>query len=252
MATTTLICKQCNFENEPERVYCHNCGAKLDRSLLPPEATRREDPVIVQERVKKMIRPRGVPVGHRVKNLVTSILVGALLAAMVVVARTPEGAPTLGRDALLDAPPVTDDIEAQEQQPGAHALRYTDDQINAFLQSSIRSKDANAVVKFERAYVHFFDGYCRITTQESIFGLSLYATTERSVSIQNGAIVSETLGGSFGRLAVPAKAMAFMEGTFSPLWKVLDHPRKLVSQLHSITFRKGSVEMVTKAAPVVQ
>ena len=58
MATTTLVCKQCNFENEPERVYCHNCGAKLDRSLLPPEATKREDPVIVQERVRKLVRPR--------------------------------------------------------------------------------------------------------------------------------------------------------------------------------------------------
>lgn len=252
MATTTLLCKQCNFENEPERVYCHNCGAKLDRSLLPPEATRREDPVVVQERVRKMIRPRGVSAWHRVKNLVSSVLVGAVLAVIIVVATPPDGAPNLSQDAILEAPTITDDMEAIQQQPGAHALKYTDDKVNAFLQSSIKGKDKDATVKFERAYVHFDEGICRITTAESVFGLALYATTERSVSVQNGAIVSQTRGGSFGRLAISGKIMPYLEKAFSPLWTVLDRDRKLVSQMQSITFHKGSVEMITKAVPVRQ
>lgn len=249
MATTTLLCKQCNFENEPERVYCHNCGAKLDRSLLPPEATRREDPVVVQERVRKLIKPRGVSPWQRIKNLVTSLAIGAALAAIIVMAKAPDGVPDLSPQAVMDAPTITDDMEAAQQMPGAHALRYTDDQVNAFLQSSIKGKDSNATVKFERAYVHFEEGLCRITTQESIFGLSLYATTERSASIQNGAIVSQSAGGSFGRLAISGKIMPYLENAFSPLSKVLEHDRKIISQMQSITFHKGSVEMITKAAP---
>ena len=244
-----LVCRQCNFENEPERVYCHNCGAKLDRSLLPPEATKREDPVVVQERVRKLIRPRGVSVWHRLKNLLACVLVGALLAAIFVMSKAPEGAPNLSPEAVMEAPTITDDMEALQQQPGAHALRYTDDQVNAFLQSSLRSKDTDATVKFERAYVHFEEGIVRITTQESIFGLSLYATSERSVSIQNGAMASQSHGGAFGRLPISAKVMPYLENAFNPLWKVLDHDRKLVSQMQSITFRKGSVELVTRAAP---
>ena len=43
--------------------------------------------------------------------------------------------------------------------------------------------------------------------------------------------------------------MPYFEHTFAPLWTVLDHDRKLVSQLQAITFRNGSVEMVTRAAP---
>ena len=252
MATTALVCKQCNFENEPERVYCHNCGAKLDRSLLPPEATRREDPVIVQERVRKLIRPRGVSAWQRVKNFVTCVVIGAVLAAIIVIAKPPDGAPTLSPEAVLEAPTITDDMEAAQQQPGSHTLKYTDDQVNAFLQSSIRGRDKDSTVKFERAYVRFDEGICRITTQESIFGLSLYATTERSVSIQNGVLVSQSHGGSFGRLSIPGKVMSAMERAFAPLWTVLEQDRKLVSQMQSITFHKGSVEMVTRPVPVRQ
>lgn len=249
MSTTTLLCKQCNFENEPERVYCHNCGAKLDRSLLPPEATRREDPGVVQERVRKMIKPRGVSPVHRFKNLLASLLVGAILALIVVIARTPGDAPTLSKEAVMDAPTVSDDLEALEQQGGSRALRYTEDQINAFLQSSIRSKDKDATVQFVRAYVHFDEGRCAITTEESIFGLSLFATTVRTVSVQNGTISTRAVGGSFGRLSLPGWLMPYLERVFAPLWTVLDHDRKLVSNLQSITFRRGSVEMVTRAAP---
>ncbi len=252
MATTTLLCKQCNFENEPERVYCHNCGAKLDRSLLPPEATKREDPVVVQERVRKLIRPHGVSAWQRGKNFVTSLIVGAVLAAIIVIAKPPDGAPTLSPEAVMEAPTITDDMEAAQQLSGSHALKYTDDQVNAFLQASIKGKDKDSTVKFERAYVHFDEGLCRITTQESIFGLSLYATTERSVSVQNGAIVSQSHGGSFGRLAVSGKIMPSLEKAFAPLWTVLERNRKLVSQMQSITFHKGSVEMVTRPIPVRQ
>ena len=250
MSTTTLLCKQCNFENEAERVYCHNCGAKLDRSLLPPEATRREDPVVVQDRVRKMIKPRGVPLWHRLKNFAASVIIGAVLAAIIVIAKAPGGAPTLSKEAVMDAPTITDDLEATEQQSGPRALRYTEDQVNAFLQSSVRNKDSDATVKFVRAYVHFREGVCEITTEESIFGLSLFATTIRKVSLQNGAVVSAPLGGSFGRLHLPGKLMPYLENTFAPLWKVLDHDRTLVSKLQSIAFHQGSVEMITTAKPV--
>ena len=72
----------------------------------------------------------------------------------------------------------------------------------------------------------------------------------RGVNLQNGAITNQTLGGAFGRLQIPGKLMPFVESAFAPLWKVLDHPRKLVSQMQSITFHKGLVEMITKPTPV--
>ena len=247
-----LVCKQCNFENEPERVYCHNCGAKLDRSLLPPEATKREDPVIVQERVRKMISPRK-GVGFRgIKHFIFSVAIAAALAAAVVIGRTPDGVPTMNKDAVLDAPTITDDMDAQETQPGSHRLSYTEDQVNAFLQYSIRGKEnsaSNFALNFERVFVHLNEGSCAITTQHTLFGFPLYATTVHNISIQNGALKSETLGGALGRLAIPPKAMKYLESIFSPIWKLLDHDQKSMAKMQQVNFHKGSVEMITKATP---
>ncbi len=80
--------------------------------------------------------------------------------------------------------------------------------------------------------------------------MPLYATTVHTLQIQNGALVTTTLGGGFGRLVVPAKVMKSLEVVFAPVWKVLDRDRKLVSQMQSVTFHKGSVEMITRPAPV--
>ena len=54
----TLTCKQCNYDNEPERVYCHNCGAKLDRTVLPKDpAKTKEGKEKTAKRVRRMINP---------------------------------------------------------------------------------------------------------------------------------------------------------------------------------------------------
>lgn len=251
MATTTLVCKQCNFENESERVYCHNCGAKLDRSLLPPEATRREDPVVVQERVRKMVSPRRGMGLRGVKNFLLSVLVSAALAALIVMARMPDGTPALNREAAMEAPTITDDMEAQQTLPTPHRLTYTEDQVNAFLLASIKGKKDSASAygaTFERMFVHFNEGRVVITAQYSLFGYPVYATTVHSLMIRNGALVSDPLGGAIGRLRLSARLMKGAEVIFAPVWKVLDHDRKLLSQMQLVACHKGSVEMVTRQA----
>ena len=141
MATTTILCKQCNFENEPERVYCHNCGAKLDRSLLPIEAIRRDDPVVVQDRVRKMMSPKRGQGKHIARNLALTLLASLALAAFVQIVRPPREIPNISQDAVMSAPGIRDDMENVLQQPSARRLSYPVDQVNAFLQYSIRSKD---------------------------------------------------------------------------------------------------------------
>lgn len=252
MATTTLVCKQCNFENEPERVYCHNCGAKLDRSLLPPEATKRADPVLVQERVRKMVNPRRGSGLRWLRHLVASLALAALFAAIVVIIKPPDAIPEISKDAALSAPTVTDDLDGLVVQPTPARLTYSEDQINAFIQSTIRGKPGGstgfAALKFERAYVRFDEGLVRITYVQSVFGLPLYATTVDSVSVQNGQVVAQPTAGTFGRLPIAPRLMPYFNNVFTPLWKVLDRDKNLIARLGSITFHKQRVDMLNKAA----
>ncbi len=252
MATATLLCKQCNFENEPERVYCHNCGAKLDRSLLPPEASRREDPVVMQERVRKLVSPRRGTGTRQIKNFVLSVAIAAVVAAVVVILKPPANLPEISKEAMLSAPTITDDIEALVGRPG-QTLHYKEDDVNAFLQYSVRGKETSSYgvsMKFERAFVHFHEGRVSITSEQSIFGLPLYAATVRTVQIENGALVTHPLGGSLGSLRIPGAAMPYCEGVFGPFWKVMDHNRAILAKLQTITFHEKSVDLTSKPAAV--
>ena len=192
MAATMLVCKQCNFENEPERVYCHNCGAKLDRSLLPPEATKREDPVLVQQRVRKMVKPRNATLAFQLKNLLYSVLLAAFLALIIAAIKPPGGTPNISQDAASEAPPIADDLDGLLQQPAPHRLAYSEDQVNAYLKATLRGGKADRAgalaMKFEQAYVHFGNGTCQITSVQSLFGLPIYTTTVRSFAVSNGVV----------------------------------------------------------------
>jgi hypothetical protein len=250
MATATLLCKQCNFENEPERVYCHNCGAKLDRALLPPEAVKREDPQAVQNRVRAVVRPRGARMTFFLRNLFISLVVAAVLASLYLMARPPDGQPTLSEETVMAAPPISDNLEDLAQSPSTRRQTYTEEQANAFLQATLRAKEDSSFgipVKYLRTYVHFREGLCCTTVQEAIAGYALFFSTTDRVEIRNGQIVSQAVAGSIGRLSIPGKAMPTVEKALGSMWSALDPYKKLVSRLGSITFHKGTVEVAGKA-----
>ena len=246
MATTTLVCKQCNFENEPERVYCHNCGAKLDRSLLPPEATKRADPVVVQERVRRLVSPRRGSGTRWFRNLLLSSAVAAFLALLLVMAKPPDDIPEISKDAETTAPEITSDMEGLVAQPQAGRVVYSEDQVNAFLQSTIKAKPAGSTgftpLKFERAFVRFDEGAIRITYVQSVFGFPLYATTVDTVTIANGQAVGVPVAGGFGRVKIASKLMPYLGGLFSPLWKVLERDKALIAKMDSVAFHKKTPE----------
>jgi uncharacterized membrane protein YvbJ len=52
---TAVVCTECRHENESERVYCHGCGARLDRTAVKKAKEAPED---AQKRVKKMFDPQ--------------------------------------------------------------------------------------------------------------------------------------------------------------------------------------------------
>jgi hypothetical protein len=248
--TPKLVCKQCQYENEPERVYCHNCGAKLDRSLLPPEATKREDPLVVQQRLRKMTNPRrGAPL-RTLKSLIACIAASAALAFVIQIARPPDGLPKLSQEAVDAAPTITDNLEDLAEAAGPRRLAYTADQVNAYFQYSIKGKENSVLgipVKFERAFVHFDEGACQVFASQSIFGYPLYANGTYSVQIQGGKLVSTNLGGGIGRVRFPAKVSKFMDKVMAPLWKVTEREQRLLAKMQSVTFHKNTVEIISRS-----
>ena len=122
----SLTCAQCSFVNEAERVYCHNCGAKLDRTLLPKaEETALESHEESRRRVQKITNPGGFKPMNEVKTFANVIVYAVIVALVVQFVRAPEDLPPTKPDELSIRMVSSDMAEAVDStQP--RAVQFTE------------------------------------------------------------------------------------------------------------------------------
>jgi hypothetical protein len=241
-----LVCPECRRENEPERIYCHDCGARLDRTALAKEGPKGEDASETRRRLKSMLDPQRARMRLMFFKL-SKLILGALVAAAIIQMILPPDVPP--RTKTGDFPPqINLDLENATMNHGVAPLQYTEAQVNAYLGSALKSKQAalNNVLQFERAIVTFDESVCRITVERSLFGLSLFTTTSNRVTVQNGTVTASNLGGSIGRLPVHPLLMKYGDLLFSDVWKALDRERKAIAKMSAIEFHPHAVVLIPK------
>jgi hypothetical protein len=253
MAAPTLTCKQCNYDNEPERVYCHNCGAKLDRSLLPKEPAKNKETLEQsRKRVRKLVNPaRGFFTNwHRaLLNVLSSAVTIALL---IQFARPPAGVPKAPtKDDLVNAPQLVEAIEDLQMSPTPQARQLPEETINLYLAANVKTKPGAAgdYFTFDRAFVNLGKDVIKITAQESAFGYPLYAGSSYKLSIAGGKLVATNVGGSLGRMPVHPMIMAYCGFAFDQLWAALQREKSLLDNMQSVTVAPGVFTFVTKPHP---
>jgi len=245
MTTTTtmtkLVCGECRHENEAERIYCHNCGERLDRSAAAAQKPV-VDPTETHRRLQKMLEPPS-RVRHNFFAVGKLVLAAVAAAALVEMALPPElPAPT-----KIVSPQIDLDLENAHLKPSP--LEYSQDQINAYLAYRLISKKAALTypfLTFVRATASFREGACTIAMERSLFGYSIFSRTSHRVETDAGKIAATNVGGWIGRLPIHPVIMQFGDIIFADLWSALDRERKLVGKMGTVNFHDGSV---TIAAP---
>ena len=243
----TLVCPECRRENEAERIYCHDCGARLDRTALAKVAPKTEDAKETQKRLRTMLDPQRAKIRHLFFKT-SKMILGALATAAVIQMVLPPDVPP--RTKTGDFPPqITLDMENAVLNHSATPLQYTEAQVNAYLGSALKSKQTalSKLLKFERAMVKFDENICAITAERSLFGFSLFTTTSSKVSLQNGTLTAANNGGRIGRLPVHPLLMKYADPLFSDLWTALERERKAVSKMSAIEFRPQAVVLTPKS-----
>ncbi len=240
MTTTTtmtkLVCGECRHENEAERIYCHNCGERLDRSAA---AARKPmvDPTETHRRLQKMLEPPG-RVRHNFFAVSKLALAAVAAAALVEMALPPElPAPT-----KIVSPQIDLDLENAHLRPSP--LEYSQDQINAYLTYRLISKKKALTypfLTFVRATASFREGACTIGVERSLFGYSIFSRTSHRVDTSAGKIAATNVGGWIGRLPIHPAIMQFGDIIFADLWSVLERERKLIGKMGAVNFHDGSV-----------
>jgi hypothetical protein len=247
-STTKLICPECQRENEPERIYCHECGAKLDRTAViaakPADSRAKE-----QRRVRNMFDP------HRAKMRllffrISKLILGALLAAVVIQMLLPPEVPPEKK--LTELTQLGLDLENAVNYHRPTPLQYTEDQVNDYLVQIARSKQkalSKPLLDFKRIIVEFTEGKCTITAERSVLGYySVYTSETFTVQVTEGAINASSKGGAIGRLPIYPQVMPYLDIVFADVWPALDRERKLLAKTSAIEFHDKSV-VLQAAAP---
>ena len=241
-----LICPECRRENEPERIYCHDCGARLDRSALAKAPQKAEDPNATQRRVKSMFDPRRALLKKRFFDI-SKMVLGALAAAAVIQMIRPPDLPEKPKAALLPVQ-ISLDLENAAMTPGSPQLRYSDEQMNEYLAYSLKSKQTvlSKYLNFERAVVAFEQDLCRLTLERSLFGFPVYTSTYFTPMIQNDTLVVKNRGGAIGRMPVHPLLMGYSGFLFSDLAAVVERERKSLAKLAAIELQPKLVVLTPR------
>ena len=247
MTTTTetkLICPECRHENEPERIYCHDCGARLDRSAV---RLKKEPVVDTRKRVKKMFDPQRARI--RAFFFRTSKLVlGAAAAALLLEMALPPDLPAPAKTEVV-ASQMRFDVETMSAKRQPPQLQYAEEQANAYLSYALRPKRTaldKPLLDFQRAVVAFGEQRCRVTAERSVFGYSVYTTCMYSPLLDHGHLIAPVTAGSIGRLPIHPKLAQFMNIVFADVWSALNRDVKMLAKIGAIEFHDKNV--VLKAA----
>lgn len=237
-AAAKVICTECRRENEAERIYCHNCGERLDRSgvVTQKKSNSAED---ARRRLEKMMGP---PNQLRQNFFATSklVLAAAAAAVLVEIALPPDvPAPTKTAPQQIDL-----ELEslAASQKPGP--VTYSQDQVNAYLAYRLTSKKKalnKPLLTFERAVASFREGEGTIAMERSLFGYSLFSQIAYRVDAKDGKVWATNTGGWVGRLAIHPALMKYGNVIFADLFSALDRERKLLAKMSAVTFQDGTV-----------
>ena len=244
----TLTCSQCSFANEAERVYCHNCGAKLDRSLLPKaEEADKESIDKTRKRVQKMTNPGGMKVMSEVKTLGKVIWTSALVALLVGIVREPDGLPP-AKTEDLSLRMIGSELAEAADSPQPRTLIFTEAEANSYLRTSLKSKGSAFIpgAKFERAFVKFERENVYAGLEQSLFGFALHSGARYHIGVKDGKFFAENMGGNFGRIAIHPVLMKYATAAFQPLWKALKREKDQVESMQNVVADKERIGLVTK------
>ncbi len=242
-----LLCPECRHENEAERVYCHNCGAKLNRTEAVPIPGKTDDAetVATRERLRKMMDNRGVKTRQFFFKYAKLLLAACIAAALIQMFLAPD-LPPVGKDLEL-GPQIGLDLENAILQHHGTQLTYTEDQVNAYLVGALKRKKTTLLDKpmldFQRGIVHFDEGMFRMTVVRSCFGCSLYSSAFYRVNLQNGKLSATGEGGAIGRMPIHPQLMQFANFLVGDAFKALEQDRKEVEKLAAIEFHSHAVVM---------
>lgn len=249
-APIQLTCPDCRRENEAERIYCHDCGARLDRSALANRKTAKaETAEDLHKRMRGMFSKRRIKTKLFVLKTIKVILAASVAAVLVEVLNPPDVPPPVKSETL--PPQINMSLEDLTESKQPKTLEFSEDDVNAYLANAMKHKKDkldHPLLGFERAILGFSEGNCRVTMERSIFGYSIFSSGDYDVQMHNGKVVATPKSAAIGRLALHPIVFPYLKVLFGDAVAAMDREHKLLDKVGAIQLHDKMVE-VSSAAP---
>jgi transcription initiation factor TFIIIB Brf1 subunit/transcription initiation factor TFIIB len=240
-SAVTLTCPECRHENEIERIYCHSCGARLDRSAVSArKMPKTEAPEQVHKRLRGMFDQRKARIRSFVLNGLKLMLAAGVAATVAQILMSPGVPPAKKSDSF--PPQINMDLEMMTQYRRPPWLRYSEEAVNGFIGNALKNKKEklnHPLIDFKRAILSFGEGSFHVTVERSIFGYSIY-TAGIYAAGGDGKTISAA-GGSIGRLPIHPALMKYAGFLFGDIANALQQQTKQIARVGSIEFHDKEI-----------
>ena len=244
-----LTCPECQRENEAERIYCHDCGARLDRSALANRKTAKvETAEDLHKRMRGMFSQRRVRARLAVVKTIKILLAAIAAAALVVILIPPDVPPAVKTETL--PPQINLNLEALTESRQPQTMQFSEGDVNAYLGNVMKRKKEkleHPLLGFERAILGFTEGNCRLTLERSIFGYSIFTSGDYDVQVKDGKITATPKSAAIGRMPIHPSALPYAGFLFSDAVAAMDREQKLLNKVGSLQMHDKMVEVSNKA-----
>jgi hypothetical protein len=243
-----LTCPECQRENEAERVYCHDCGARLDRSALANRKTAKmETAEDLHKRMRGMFSQRRIKARLAFFKTVKIALAALAAAALVVTLLPPDVPPAVKTETLPAQINLSLENLTESRQP--QTMQFSEGDVNAYLANVMKHKKEkleHPLLDFERAILGFTEGNCRVTIERSIFGYSIFTSADYDVQVKDGKITATPKSAAIGRMPIHPSALPYAGFLFSDAVAAMDREHKLLNKVGSIQLHDKMVEVANK------
>jgi hypothetical protein len=239
-----LRCASCGYDNDPTRVFCHNCGTRIERAA---EAAPPPSGFMHPTDVAKMRKPRSpVPWGKSFAALLRLAVLAGLLAIVVLAVWPPVAVPApVPADENL-ARRLSGLVAASSGADGTRSFDIPAADVNRWLVSSAVPTEGEGLFGFkpERLYAVPGDGVIRIGVEVmSPPGWPVFFEGTFAPVPDAGGTGLEVRSYAVGRLPLPAAAAALLGHRFAELAGALRVPLGQLSRAEYIGITPETVTL---------
>ena len=245
---SAIKCNQCGHENDLTRVFCQNCGGRLERpeGMAGPKIS---GPTRVPTGPRKLKTGMsfGAAAGKVLRAVISTIIIAALIAVLIQMARKPADIP--------EAKPANDVVASQNYQmlttmaesPYATGFDLKQDQINNYMAARIMPAEApeGATVRaqFQRAFVILGTGEATFYVEQKFLGLPVYMYVTGVPESQGNSTTFRATGGGVGHVKLAPPLVPLVEKVVAPVVTSVTEAVDLLSKATAIKVEPGVAKL---------